>query len=250
MDTSSPRPGLHPMLWVAAASVTAVSLAGIAKLTGLLPASAPEAAPVAAVQPAPTPAEAPVAPPAVAPKVAEAPAAEAPARVDHTPAPRHETPKPRPVAKAAPAPTAQAGEPAVPAGRPVADVPPPPPVCRDCGVIESIEARQVKGEGSGLGAVGGALLGGILGNQVGEGSGKKLARIGGAVLGGFAGNEVERRERSTSRYDITVRLDDGTRRVLSQSQPPAWRDGDRVRIHNGEIIPYAPPAAGAPRSSF
>ena len=249
MDTSSPRPGLHPMLWVAAASVTAVSLAGVARLTGLLPASSPEPAPVVAVQPAP--ADTPVAPPA-APKVADAPVAEPPARVDHAPAPRHETPKPKAVAKTTPAPaaTAQGAEPVVPAGRPVADVPPPPPVCRDCGVIESNETHQVKGEGSGLGAVGGALLGGILGNQVGEGSGKKLARIGGAVLGGFAGNEVERRERSTVRYDVTVRLDDGTRRVLTQSQAPAWREGDRVRLHNGEILPYAPPASGAPRSSF
>jgi hypothetical protein len=55
----------------------------------------------------------------------------------------------------------------------------------------SVEAVQQKGEGSGLGAVGGAILGGVLGHQVGEGSGKQIARIGGAVLGGLAGNEVE-----------------------------------------------------------
>uniref|UniRef100_UPI0035B20E80 hypothetical protein n=1 Tax=Zoogloea sp. TaxID=49181 RepID=UPI0035B20E80 len=35
--STHPNPSLHPALWVAAASVTAVSLAGVAKLTGLLP---------------------------------------------------------------------------------------------------------------------------------------------------------------------------------------------------------------------
>ena len=69
------------------------------------------------------------------------------------------------------------------ASRRVADA--PPAVCRECGVIDSVEAVQQKGEGSGLGAVGGAILGGVLGHQIGEGSGKQIARIGGAVLGGL-----------------------------------------------------------------
>ena len=37
MSTHPNTPSLHPALWVAAASITAVSLAGVAKLTGLLP---------------------------------------------------------------------------------------------------------------------------------------------------------------------------------------------------------------------
>ena len=36
----------------------------------------------------------------------------------------------------------------------------------------------------------GAVLGGVLGNQVGGGNGKKLATIAGVLLGGYAGNEV------------------------------------------------------------
>lgn len=39
--------------------------------------------------------------------------------------------------------------------------------CRECGVIESTRQVATKGEGSGLGAVGGAVVGGLLGNQVG-----------------------------------------------------------------------------------
>lgn len=36
----------------------------------------------------------------------------------------------------------------------------------------------------------GAVLGGLLGNQVGGGNGKKLATVAGVLLGGYAGNEV------------------------------------------------------------
>ena len=41
-------PTLHPMLWLAAASVTAVSLAGVAKLAGVLPDFSKPAAPASA----------------------------------------------------------------------------------------------------------------------------------------------------------------------------------------------------------
>lgn len=40
--------------------------------------------------------------------------------------------------------------------------------------------------GTGLGAV----VGGLLGNQVGGGNGKKIATVAGVLLGGYAGNEV------------------------------------------------------------
>ncbi|MBC7501107.1 MAG: glycine zipper 2TM domain-containing protein [Herminiimonas sp.] len=36
----------------------------------------------------------------------------------------------------------------------------------------------------------GAVVGGLLGNQVGGGNGKKLATVAGALLGGYTGNEV------------------------------------------------------------
>ncbi|GJI92313.1 glycine zipper 2TM domain-containing protein [Duganella hordei] len=36
----------------------------------------------------------------------------------------------------------------------------------------------------------GAVIGGLLGNQVGGGNGKKIATVAGVLLGGYAGNEV------------------------------------------------------------
>lgn len=107
--------------------------------------------------------------------------------------------------------------------------------CTTCGTIESVREIAAKGEGSGLGAAGGAVVGGLLGHQVGGGSGKQIATVVGAVGGAVAGNEVEKRVKATKSYDITVRLDDGSTRVINAANPPSWRSGDRVKIVDGEI---------------
>ena len=254
MSTTPARPGLHPMLWVAAASVTAVSLAGVAKIAGVLPdfgsnQPATEAVvtasgvPAIPAEPVPPPALATAEPPASAMAAPAEPTAARPAKAEHRESPPKAAPKPhaRPTPASPPAAAAIPNDavpapppPGSPDARRVTEA--PPPICRDCGVIEHVEAVQQKGEGTGIGAVGGAILGGVLGHQVGEGSGKQLARIGGAVLGGFAGNEAERRVRTVSHYRVTVRMEDGSRRVIEQQSEPAWRNGDPVRIRNGEIV--------------
>lgn len=107
--------------------------------------------------------------------------------------------------------------------------------CGYCGVIESVRETTAAGEGSGLGAAGGAVVGGLLGHQVGGGSGKQIATVVGAVGGAVAGNEVEKRVKSTKSYDTTVRLDDGSTRVISETSAPPWRSGDHVKIIDGAI---------------
>lgn len=107
--------------------------------------------------------------------------------------------------------------------------------CSNCGVIESVREITAKGEGSGIGAAGGAIVGGVLGHQVGGGSGKQIATVVGAVGGAVAGNEVEKRVKASKSYDITVRLDDGSTRVISEVNAPSWRSGDRVKIVDGAI---------------
>jgi len=107
--------------------------------------------------------------------------------------------------------------------------------CAECGVIDSIREVTTKGEGSGLGVVGGAVVGGLLGNQVGAGSGKDAATVVGAVGGAVAGNQIEKSVKSTKSYDITVRFEDGSSRVFHEENAPAWRPGDRVKVINGVI---------------
>jgi outer membrane lipoprotein SlyB len=55
--------------------------------------------------------------------------------------------------------------------------------------------------------------------------------VGGAV----AGNEIEKRAKSTKSYAVTIRLDDGSSRVINETSPPMWRPGDQVKVTNGTI---------------
>ena len=110
-----------------------------------------------------------------------------------------------------------------------------PTTCAECGVIDSVNEIDTRGHGSGVGAVGGAVVGGLLGNQVGGGRGRDLATVAGAIGGAFAGNQVEGNVRSTRSFDISVRLNNGSVRTFHQSEQPGWRAGDHVRIVDGSL---------------
>lgn len=107
--------------------------------------------------------------------------------------------------------------------------------CAECGVVESVREIVQSGETSGLGAAGGAVVGGVLGNQVGGGKGKTAATVVGAVGGAVAGNMIEKQVKSTAGHEITVLLEDGSRRVITVAGAPVWRPGDRVKVINGAI---------------
>ena len=108
-------------------------------------------------------------------------------------------------------------------------------VCADCGVIVSTQLINNAKAGSGIGLVGGAVVGGLLGNQIGGGRGKDLATVAGAVGGAVAGNEIEKSSSSTQHYEITVRFENGSSRVFNQANQPTWQPGDRVRVIDGVI---------------
>lgn len=111
--------------------------------------------------------------------------------------------------------------------------------CTHCGNIESVRELTHRAQGSGLGAAGGAVLGGLLGNQVGGGNGRKLATVAGAVGGAVVGNQVEGNLKATRSYEIRVRLDDGGARTFHQQSAAGWRPGDRVKVVNGTLRPVA-----------
>ena len=240
----------HPMIIVAATTLTIASLAAIASFAGWIPSSnsaAPAAQVAVAPAPAATPTQEPViakpaAPVAAAPVAAERPA---PAR---SPAPRRTHRQQDDMAYESTPNSGYRG--ATPVGNyPMNDsgvyvensrqYPQQEPQysnrCRDCATVESVREVKQSGEGSGLGAVSGGVVGGLLGNQIGNGRGRTVGAVVGAVGGAYAGNEVEKNVRSTKHYEITVRLDDGNTRVFTESQPPSLQRGDRVRISNGQL---------------
>jgi outer membrane lipoprotein SlyB len=110
------------------------------------------------------------------------------------------------------------------------------------GRVSSIQIVQVPqgGQTSGAGAVVGAVAGGVLGNQIGGGRGRTAATVVGAVAGGLAGNAVEGRMQQgyTQMYRISIQLDQGGVRAYDVSSPGDLRQGDRVRLVNGQISRY------------
>lgn len=107
--------------------------------------------------------------------------------------------------------------------------------CDNCGRVESVEARAEPGQGSGLGAVAGGVAGALLGKQIGKGNGNKAATILGAIGGAYAGHQIERHVRKSETYDVNVRMDDGSYRTVSTTQPNA-RIGEQVRVVDGVIV--------------
>ncbi|GJI97673.1 hypothetical protein RugamoR57_43910 [Duganella caerulea] len=159
--TPTTRSRIHPLMAVAAVSLTLVSLVGAASIAGLLPSShatqdttpvaanvAPQAGQQAANQPMPE----------SRPVVAEH-------RTVH-----HVTPQVRHVNNDDY--VAQA-----PAAQPQPQAPAPAPVAQNSPL------------GMGIGAV----VGGLIGNQVGGGKGKTAATIAGAVGGAYVGNEIAKK---------------------------------------------------------
>ena len=112
--------------------------------------------------------------------------------------------------------------------------------CDNCGrVIRVTSIGQRSDNHVGGGTVLGAIVGGVLGNQVGKGDGRKAATVAGAVAGGAIGHRVEKDNRrgSHSYYRIVVRMDRGRTLSFEQSDDYRLRRGDRVYIDNGYVVP-------------
>jgi outer membrane lipoprotein SlyB len=110
-------------------------------------------------------------------------------------------------------------------------------VCSNCGTVESVKSEKHKGEGTGLGAVGGAVLGGVVGHQLGGGNGKKALTVLGAVGGGLGGHEAEKQVRATTVYHVQMRMDDGSTRTVTQNTAPAL--GARFEVEGSQLKPLA-----------
>jgi hypothetical protein len=204
---------IHPLMATAAASVIIVSLVGTAAITGILPSSnsAPQAQPAALMTAQAGPgyagALAPVASPAL-PLVAGA------VQQGAQPVPVGYTQQGAPI-YAQPAMYTQPGSAAV---QPV-QAPAPVVIKETKTIIKEVPAKRVvhhtrtqpvsyasrdpyyapaprPAPQPNYMAIGtGAVVGGLLGNQVGGGNGKKLATVAGIIGGGYLGNQIANQNR-------------------------------------------------------
>jgi outer membrane lipoprotein SlyB len=115
-------------------------------------------------------------------------------------------------------------------------------LCAACGVVSETKVETRKGDAHGIGVIGGAVVGGVLGHQVGGGSGKTAATVIGAVGGGLAGHEIEKKVHESKVWSTSVTLKDGSTRTYESTTEPGLRAGDVVRIENGRPVAASAPA--------
>jgi outer membrane lipoprotein SlyB len=100
--------------------------------------------------------------------------------------------------------------------------------------VESVRAVRIstnEGQPIGIGALGGAALGALAGTAIGGGRGSVATGIVGGIGGAVAGNAIENRVAMRDGIEITVRLDNGDMRAITQTATgEIFRAGDRVRL--------------------
>lgn len=112
---------------------------------------------------------------------------------------------------------------------------PPALVCAECGRVEAVRERTEQGKTSGVGAVGGAVAGGVLGHQIGKGDGNTVATVGGAIAGGVLGHQIEKKMKKKKVWDVVVKLDDGSTKTATYAERPGFGVGDRVKFEGGTL---------------
>jgi outer membrane lipoprotein SlyB len=196
----------HPLIPIAAVAVIIFSAVGVGVMTGVIPSS-----------------------------ISKSTEVQAPARPDTAKT------QPAPMQKKAANPAPKKAVVAEAPKRAVADDPirvasAPPRICANCGSVEAVNVVEHQGEGSGLGAVAGGVAGALLGNQVGGGSGRKIATVAGAAGGAYAGHQIEKHVKTTKRYDVVVRMEDGGMRTFPYDSEPAFRVGAKVKVVEGALV--------------
>ncbi|EKS69420.1 outer membrane lipoprotein [Burkholderia sp. SJ98] len=82
-----------------------------------------------------------------------------------------------------------------------------------------------------FGAIGGGLLGAVAGSAVGEGHGSLLAGVIGGIAGAVAGDQIQDHLERQKGLEITVRLDNGDLRAITQAADgQMFYAGQRVRL--------------------
>lgn len=107
--------------------------------------------------------------------------------------------------------------------------------------IRMVRITRESSSGNYIGAAAGAILGGVIGNQVGKGSGRTIATAIGGTIGGVAGNTAGAyagREVKQA-AEITVSMNNGNAVSIVQELDGATaqlRPGDRVRLIEGQAV--------------
>jgi uncharacterized protein YcfJ len=134
---------------------------------------------------------------------------------------------------------------------------------QECHDQQVTQKAPVKDEHQVLGTIAGAVIGGVLGHQVGGGSGRDIATVAGAAGGGYAGNRVQKNlqdrdtttgteQRCATVYDSSDRITGyQVRYRLGGKEATVRMDhdpGPRIPLHDGQLDLRAPAGSAAPAS--
>jgi hypothetical protein len=97
--------------------------------------------------------------------------------------------------------------------------------CADCGVVDSIRAREVEQDAAAL------MRASLNGDSAGDG----LRTAGGTTYPAVKRSALD--SRVAVNFVVTVRMEDGTVRTIYENQRPILSIGERVRLVNGAVIP-------------
>ena len=125
--------------------------------------------------------------------------------------------------------------PPMPSEEPMARVEPRPAtssVCALCGTIESIRTLEVTEEASPAGGAAELRSGAESG---GTGASHAMSVLD-TLSNAFTGSEAAKSVRKRHTYRVTVRMDDGSFRAISQSGPLVFAVGDKVRVVEGRLV--------------
>ena len=120
-----------------------------------------------------------------------------------------------------------------------------------CEELKSAPGEPAKDKHKVLGTVGGAVLGGVLGNQIGGGRGKDIATAAGAVGGALVGRKVQGNQQEKKAapkvesrcqtvteieerivgYDVRYRYQGKEQTVRMKRKP-----GDRLPVKGGKVV--------------
>jgi outer membrane lipoprotein SlyB len=104
------------------------------------------------------------------------------------------------------------------------------------GVVESVRSVTIEPRQSGVGAAAGGVVGGVAGSNIGGGRGSIIGSVLGAVAGGLAGQAAEGAYSRKTGVEITVKLDNGELRAVTQEADETFRPGERVRMLSGNGV--------------
>jgi outer membrane lipoprotein SlyB len=105
-------------------------------------------------------------------------------------------------------------------------------ICDSCAIVQGTKRETRKGDASGVGAVGGAVAGGVIGSKTTDST---VGTVGGAAIGGVIGHQIEKRVKRQKVWVTTVTMKDGSTRKFEAENDPKWAVGSVVEVADGRL---------------